>query len=139
MSMLIYATDADLLDGWLTVLPDDAAALLRRASLLVDEAVRMDCYDTDAADAPTDPRVAAAFRDATCQQVVEWVAAGLDPDAGAVGQAPQVVSQSTEGDSVTYAPRPTPAEIAAATDYLCRASLLILRAAGLGSRVPRVL
>lgn len=140
MDLLSYATPDDLLSGeWLEAVPDNARALIRRASLLVDHATRFDRFDTDADERPVDAKIAAAFRDATCQQVAEWVTAGIDPNAGPTGQTPQVESQTTEGHSVKYSNLATLQDIAAATEHLCRASVLILRRRGLASLVPGML
>lgn len=140
MAVLLYATPDDLTEGeWVDPLPERPKALIRRASQLVDDACELDRYATDADEYPTDPRVRTAFRDAVCQQVSQWVEAKINPLAGATGQAPQIASQSTEGDSVTYASLPTVADIARQVDTLCSASLSILRAAGLASRTPRML
>lgn len=75
-----YATEAELADflpaGTVVA---DADRLLRRASELVDEAVRVP-FAIDANGLPTDTDKAAALRDATCAQVEAWLEVGEEND-----------------------------------------------------------
>jgi hypothetical protein len=66
--------------------PDNVAGLLRDASLMLDSRVlRYALYDVDTSGAPTDPLVAAAFRDAVCAQVEWWGEIGDSTGAMGVG------------------------------------------------------
>lgn len=72
MAAPVYATSADLTAY---CAPDPAPAgvgarQLRDASAQVDEILLTAIYDRDADEQPTDPRVAAAMRDATCAQAL---------------------------------------------------------------------
>lgn len=64
-----YAT-VDEFTTWLNTepLPEGAARLLRDASLEVDEMLLTAHYRVDHDGMPTDPKVVAALRDATCAQ-----------------------------------------------------------------------
>lgn len=150
--MLIYATTTDLVPAWLPTAPANAAALLRRASNMVQEATLVDRYFVypipqgqtppatapagTATGAPSDPLIAQAFNDAVCQQVTEWVNASINPDAGLVGQPEIIQSQMVPGGSVTYDTTESSAWLAAAVHDLCPASVTILRNAGLMTGRP---
>ena len=137
MGILIFATPADLVSGdWLDDVPAKAGRLIRSASVLVTAATRLDRYDTDGAGLPSSPSVAGTFRDAVCQQVTEWVGAGIDPLKGGFGQAPRVASQSVTGGSVGYTGHASVEQIAKAATSLSDSALQILRNEGLASRVP---
>lgn len=137
--MIVYATADDLLEGWLGEAPADAAMLLRQASLLVGDATRFDEYDVDDDEMPTNAKIRAALRDATCQQVASWKAAKVNPLAGVVGQDRLISSQSVDGASVSYTNLATRDDVVRATSELCAASRMILQQSGLGSRTPRYL
>ncbi len=140
MGILVHATPDDLVDGdWFESVPVGAASLLRSASILVSKATRHDRYDTTPAGAPSDPTIAEAFRDATCQQVTEWIAAKVDPNKGAFGQDLQIGSQSVPGGSVTYAGQATVEQRAKAATQLSELAFDVLTNAGLGTRAPRYL
>lgn len=71
-----YASEADL-TAWLpsgTVVAD-AERLLRRASELLDDTVRLP-FAADSDGIPTDTEIAAALRDACCAQVEQWLEVG---------------------------------------------------------------
>jgi len=138
MPLPIYAEPTDL-TSWLGEIPADAQSLLLKASLLVAKATRFDRYDADDNRIPTAPVVREAFRNATCQQVVSWKAAKVNPFGGLTGQSPQIASQSADGGSVSYTNLPTPQDIAKVTGELCAESLIILQLDGLGSRTPGLL
>lgn len=84
---LTYATAGE----FMAALPDDVTipadipTLLTYASRLVRAATKTAIYDTTSTGAPTDPDVAAAFRDATVAQAVFWASAGVDPSRGILG------------------------------------------------------
>lgn len=80
----VYATAADLVTYTGQAAPDDATALLVKASRFLDSNVfRLCWYEVDAAGIPANAIVLAAFRDATCAQVAWW--GELGDSTGAVG------------------------------------------------------
>jgi hypothetical protein len=104
--MLVYADTADLTSAPWSVsdLPANADRLLVRASQMVRGTTRTAIYAVDDTGMPTDPDVAAAFRDATCAQVSAWIAAGIDdPTAVLAGSAGVVASKSLGPRSISYA------------------------------------
>lgn len=132
--MPTYATENDLLT-WMDTdeLGDDvhATPLLRKASLLVATACRLDSYDTTPTGIPSDDDLAGAMREATCAQAERWLAADVNPVAGSA-QSGVVASSSVDGASVSFV-TPTTADTAAMTDTLCPDALHILRLAGLAT------
>lgn len=160
--MLVYATVSDLTTvspttgiQWMGTAPVNAAALIRRASDLVTEATEQDTYYTYPLPAgqtppssapcgtnpgmPVLPYQAQAFNDAVCQQVVEWATPGVNPDAGLVGQPQVVGQQSASGGSVTYLADESQEWQRQSVETLCKASLRILRMAGLAVNRPYTL
>lgn len=85
MAARIYATAADLATYTGTAAPDNADALLAKASRMLDSAVfRLCWYVADQTTGmPTDSLVIDACRDATCAQVGWWLALG--DSSGALG------------------------------------------------------
>ena len=101
--MLVHATASDLTAWTGTTAPANATALLRSASLLVDEATVTAVYATDDTGKATDTTVLGALRDATCAQAAAWAALGVDPVAGPAQQGATPVSSKTLGSgSVSY-------------------------------------
>ncbi|WP_328438272.1 head-tail connector protein [Nocardia puris] len=136
--MLTYATVEQLAEhvsaAQLDKLADgDDARYIREASRLVRRATRNDRYDATPAGIPTDPVLSDALTIATCVQVREWIANGVDPLAGAAGVTPAVASASVNGASVSYDVATQSAARARATVDVCDAARDILRAAGLAS------
>jgi len=86
--VLIYATSSDY-STWSGVdtSPANVDQLLRSASLLIAEATSTARYVVDDTGLPTDTILVGALRDATCAQVVAWVAAGVDPTAAGLQTA----------------------------------------------------
>jgi hypothetical protein len=79
-----YATVAQLTAYPVTVPAGvDAVTMLRRASRDVDRALMTAVYDVDDAGLPTDATVAAALRDATCEQVAGNLDSGDRTGSGA--------------------------------------------------------
>lgn len=73
---LVYATP-DQYETWSgKPAPDDIGARLARASGVVQRATRTAVYDVTPAGLPSDPDVADAFREATCEQVAYWLTTG---------------------------------------------------------------
>lgn len=107
-----YATVEDLV-AWL---PADALSggdtdrLLLAASRRVDAAVRAP-YATDDDDLPTDDRVAAALRDATCAQVEFWLEVGEAADVDGLAGT----TYSVPGYSGTRTPKLGPRALDALT------------------------
>lgn len=138
--MITYATEADL-TTWLgsgADVPNNAASLLRHASLLVGRAVRTARYRADTATGlPVDEHLVDALRDATCAQAQFWAAADIDPVTGAAGAMDgQVSSSSIGGATVQTATYASVVEARqAATGGLCDASRQLLAGAGLLSAV----
>lgn len=60
--------------------PEDLSRLLDRASEVIRDSTRTALYDVDTDDLPTDTDVAAAFRDATCAQVENWIVGDEEDD-----------------------------------------------------------
>ena len=100
--MLIFATDADV-EKWMGEPLDGRSvdALLRRASSLVQRAVRSARFAVTPAGIPQDPDIEEALRDATCEQVTVWLENDVNPVEVASTAAP--VAASSIGDaSVNY-------------------------------------
>lgn len=129
---MAYATAEDLVD-YLDPVPDTADLLLLRASRLVDQALLCAVYDVDDDGMPTDARVAAALREATCEQVAAWVAGGED----GTGVAGQYQSVSIGSVSLTRAAGGAPGG-GSASAGLCPQAWMILQQAGLTGRGPYV-
>ena len=100
--MLIFATDADV-EKWMGEPLDGRSvdALLRRASSLVQRAVRSARFAVTPAGMPQDPDIEEALRDAVCEQVTVWLENDVNPVEVASAAAP--VAASSIGDaSVNY-------------------------------------
>ena len=100
--MLIFATDADV-EKWMGEPLDGRSvdSLLRRASSLVQRAVRSARFAVTPAGMPQDPDIEEALRDATCEQVTVWLENDVNPVEVASAAAP--VAASSIGDaSVNY-------------------------------------
>ena len=100
--MLIFATDADV-EKWMGEPLDGRSvdALLRRASSLVQRAVRSARFAVTPAGMPSDPDIEEALRDAVCEQVTVWLENDVNPVEVASAAAP--VAASSIGDaSVNY-------------------------------------
>ena len=100
--MLIFATDADV-EKWMGEPLDvrSVDVLLRRASSLVQRAVRSARFAVTPAGMPQDPDIEEALRDATCEQVTVWLENDVNPVEVASAAAP--VAASSIGDaSINY-------------------------------------
>lgn len=83
----VYATPDDLA-GWLGSYPPvNAAVLLTRASLVVDELLVGVCYAVDDDSLPTDQSVIDALRGAVCAQVAWWLECERQAAAAAAAMA----------------------------------------------------
>ena len=132
-----YAVPTDLAPQWLDTPPSNAERLIRAASLLVEDYTRLAHYPVDFEGYPTKAAHREAFKNATCQQVMEWSNAGIDPDRGVAGQAPKVATQSAGSGSVSYVNVPTTVEISEAMTNLSLQAGIILRTAGLAGASVR--
>ena len=100
--MLIFATAADV-EKWMDEPLDGRSvdSLLRRASSLVQRAVRSARFAVTPAGMPEDPDIEDALRDAVCEQVTVWLENDVNPVEVASAAAP--VASSSIGDaSITY-------------------------------------
>lgn len=114
-----------------TVHPDDVAGFFRAAARLVARATRRAIFSVDTLGVATDAAVIAAMRDAECEQVVQWVNAGVNPmgvvdrdqlvTARTVTSGPRTVTESFAPSAVALVP----------TDQLHPAAAAILGDAGL--------
>lgn len=77
---MAYATSGELATYTGAAAPADATRLLARASELVDDHIVTAVYDVNTSGAPTDAKVIAALRDATCAQVESWLTADEEDD-----------------------------------------------------------
>lgn len=141
--MILYATSTDLASWTGQAAPDDAAALLRSASVLVRTATRAALYDVDSAGKPSDAVILGAFRDATCAQAAAWSAAKINPAEQGLGLGePGVVSKSMGGRTVQYADLSGSVTIqqqrATAATELCPEARNILAAEGLLDGQPGI-
>ena len=136
--MLIFATDADG-EKWMDEPLDGRSvdSLLRRASSLVQRAVRSARFAVTPAGMPEDPDVMDALRDATCEQVAVWVENDITPSKLEAGTAQ--VTTSSIGDATIGM---SGAEAAATRDHaantLCEYAQEILANAGLIGGYPWV-
>lgn len=133
---LVYATTADLADWSSLPSPVNATQLLRSASILVRNGTMTARYATDEDGLPTDPKVVAAFREATCAQATLWQATGIDPATGAMITTNPVASKGIGTARISY-DTSAAASVAAlsirrdAATSLCTDAWLILQQAGL--------
>lgn len=134
--MLIYATPEDLTEWLGSPAPDNATALLRKASGLVAHAIRGAVYQTTSEGLPTRPEYLTACREATLTQAEAWIDARISSPgpAAAATRTQKVASKSLGGASVSYA-QDAAADAAwsrlAGGESLVDGALLILDAAGL--------
>lgn len=97
-----YATPDDLTDP-----PEDAAAQIRLASALVDDATLTAFYTVDTEGVPTDEGIRARFKDAVIAQLGYWKKLEIDPvlgDAG-VSEEKRVSTKAIGGASISYESR----------------------------------
>jgi hypothetical protein len=110
---VVHATTVDLIgddetDGFLSqayvelIDPDDIPRQLRRASSMVDRAVRQP-YDLNPQGAALDTDIAAALRDATCAQVEQWIEVGEENAVDGLAGSPRSVGGGMRAPSL--APR----------------------------------
>ena len=104
--------------------------LIRRASSMVQRAVRSARFEVTPAGMPEDPDVMDALRDAVCEQVTVWVENDINPTV--IQGASSAVTSSSIGDaSVSYSSVDAAQVKDQAASELCDAALDILANAGL--------
>lgn len=98
----VYATPDDLATYSGEAAPDDATALLAKATrLLVANVFRLCWYHVGDDKMPSDPRVTAAFRDAVCAQVQWWDELGDSTGAFGAGWGTLIAGSVRMARSVT--------------------------------------
>lgn len=100
MTAPIYATAGDY-STWSGDATVPSAALLARASSVVDEVLIGAVYAVDSAEQPTDSAAIEALRDATCAQVQWFIDQGDTAGIGAGGELANVTSASILSASYT--------------------------------------
>lgn len=140
----MYATETELLERLTGVdAPENMAGTLCAAEALVQWYTSGALYATSADGTPYDPRIRAAFRDATLAQAESWVRAGIDPtvDERLTQTAkPLATSKSIRGASISYdvaSVREAQAVRTAARTTLTEPAFMILSGAGLITAVVR--
>lgn len=132
--MPVYATPQELAD-WLGLdePPAGASTALRDASLAVDMLLVGAVYAVDGEEQPTDPKVIAALRDATCAQAAFKPKGSNDP----APEGGKVASVKVDKVSKTYAVSPTTGAVV--EDAYSQQAVNILRIAGLVPAHPVVI
>jgi hypothetical protein len=130
----VYATPQELAE-WLGLSepPAGASQALRDASLAVDTLLVGAVYAVDDEEQPTDPKVIAALRDATCAQAA-FKPKGSNTPASEGGK---VASVKVDKVSKTYAVSPTTGAVV--EDVYSSQAVDILRIAGLIPAHPVVI
>ena len=130
--MLVFAKPDDVVTwaGYAFDKDVNLQQLIRRASSMVQRAVRSARFEVTPAGMPEDPEVMDALRDAVCEQVTVWVENDISPTA--IASATGVVTSSSIGDaSVSYSSVDAAAVKDQAANELCDAALDVLANAGL--------
>lgn len=132
--MPVYATPQELA-AWLELdePPAGASQALRDASLAVDMLLVGAVYAVDDEEQPTDPKVIAALRDATCAQAA-FKPKGSNTPAPEGGK---VASVKVDKVSKTYAVSPTTGAVV--EDTYSQQAVNILRLSGLTPAHPVVI
>ncbi len=137
--MLIFAQPSDVEKWTGETLPEQppVAPLIRRASSMVQHAVRAARFDITPAGMPSDPDIMDSLRDAVCEQVAVWVENDINPTR--IEGATAAVTASSIGDaSFTLSGESAANTKDGAANYLCAASVDILANAGLIGGAPYV-
>ena len=92
---MAYATAGELETYTGNAAPANATVLVYRASRKVDELLMCAVYDVDSGGLPTDPVLATAMREATCEQV-KWGRAQRHPRVGGGGSARRCADRSRQ-------------------------------------------
>lgn len=140
--MITYAVPSDLAaTPWnLTGVADpEAERLIGYASRLVRRATTTAVYAADETGLPTDTALRAALRDATCSQVLTWIALAVDPAKGAADGGKVVAAKSFGSASIQYSVYASTVEARArAAAALSPDAAMILADAGLTVGSPVV-
>ncbi|WP_408934444.1 hypothetical protein [Corynebacterium marquesiae] len=137
--MLVFAKPDDVVTwaGYAFDKDVNLQPLIRRASSMVQRAVRSARFEVTPAGMPEDPDVMDALRDAVCEQVTVWVENDISPTA--IASATGAVTSSSIGDaSVSYSSVDAAQVKDQAANELCDAALDILANAGLVGGWPWV-
>lgn len=137
--MLVFAKPDDVVTwaGYAFDKDVNLQPLIRRASSMVQRAVRSARFEVTPAGMPEDPEVMDALRDAVCEQVTVWVENDISPTA--IASATGAVTSSSIGDaSVSYSSVDAAQVKDQAANELCDAALDILSNAGLVGGWPWV-
>lgn len=126
--MLTFAWVDDLTRFCDGDVPDKPDPLIRKASQMVQYAVRFARFDVTPSGAPADPDVSDALRDAVCAQVALWHESGIDPNKV---DAKGAVASSKIGDAQINYDSSHSSVLYAAKDELCEEACYILANAGL--------
>lgn len=130
--MLVFAQPDDVVKWAGYEFDDDVklVPLIRRASSMVQRAVRSARFEVTPAGMPEDPDVMDALRGAVCEQVTVWVENDISPTE--IAAATGGVTSSSIGDaSVSYSTTEAASVKDQAANELCDAALDILANAGL--------
>lgn len=137
--MLVFAQPDDVVKwaGYTFDKDVELEPLIKRASSMVQRAVRAARFEVTPAGMPEDPDVMDALRDATCEQVTMWVENDINPvrmESANVG-----VTSSSIGDaSVSYNTDSVNAVRDQMARELCEEAMMILGNAGLLGGFPWV-
>lgn len=137
--MLVFAKPDDVVTwaGYAFDKDVNLQPLIRRASSMVQRAVRSARFEVTPAGMPEDPDVMDALRGAVCEQVTVWVENDISPTA--IASATGAVTSSSIGDaSVSYSSVDAAQVKDQAANELCDAALDILANAGLVGGWPWV-
>lgn len=130
--MLVFAQPDDVVKWAGYEFDDDVklGPLIRRASSMVQRAVRSARFEVTPAGMPEDPDVMDALRGAVCEQVTVWVENDINPTV--IEASSGGVTSSSIGDaSVSYSTTEAASVKDQAANELCDAALDILANAGL--------
>lgn len=125
--MLVFAKPEDVAKWTGFEAPEDAVRLIRKASGMVQHAIRRARFDVTPSGAPSDPDVADALRDAVCAQVEYWD--GMEPTKA--DTKPRLSSTGLDGASMGFDTATAAQVTAVAADTLCEEAWLILDNEGL--------
>lgn len=116
-----------------TTAPAGLALLLTRASRLVDKELLCAVYDVDETGTATNPKVLAALREATCEQVAAWIPAEED----GTGVSEMYGTVSIGSVTLARAQGRGAGGGGSAADHLAPQARLVLEQAGLTGHAPQ--
>lgn len=135
--MLVFAKPDDVVTWAGYALEKDVKLepLIRRASSMVQRAVRSARFEVTPAGMPEDPEIMDALRDAVCEQVTVWVENDITPSK-VEATVSQVTSTSIGDASIGMSGAESAAAKDAVANELCGAAFDILAIAGLIGGYP---